>query len=306
MRLMLLGGRLSANVNVYRADGANQFQPSLNAPKNSISTAANAVLTTLRARGQPLPASVAAAGITLLNTESQARDASDLQGRGTEVEITGRLTPGWSITLNAARNQLRQTNILSDSMAFLAGVKPAWENNRTTLEETPAAVATFVRARDGTPQRDFVTNPATFADVYAYGLSVADPFLRGTGKSPFAHIQDTFNAFTSYRFSNDAPRLLRGGRAGIGANHRGPAVIGYDSSNKDAVILGRSAITWSGMLGRRFTLRRGQALDFQINVENILGQEARLPYSATAPGVIVRYLLPRVRHSWTIRGTYSF
>ena len=306
VRLMLLGGRLSANVNVYRADGANQFQPSLNAPKNSISTAANAVLTTLRARGQPLPASVAAAGITLLNTESQARDASDLQGRGTEVEITGRLTPGWSITLNAARNQLRQTNILSDSMAFLAGVKPAWENNRTTLEETPAAVATFVRARDGTPQRDFVTNPATFADVYAYGLSVADPFLRGTGKSPFAHIQDTFNAFTSYRFSNDAPRLLRGGRAGIGANHRGPAVIGYDSSNKDAVILGRSAITWNGMLGRRFTLRRGQALDFQINVENILGQEARLPYSATAPGVIVRYLLPRVRHSWTIRGTYSF
>ena len=83
-------------------------------------------------------------------------------------------------------------------------------------------------------------------------------------------------------------------------------MIGYDSSNKDAVILGRSAITWSGMLGRRFTLRRGQALDFQINVENILGQEARLPYSATAPGVIVRYLLPRVRHSWTIRGTYSF
>ena len=200
VRLMLLGGRLSANVNLYRADGINQFQPSLNAPKNSICTAANAVLTTLRARGQPLPASVTAAGITLLNTESQARDASDLRGRGTEVEITGRLTPGWSITLNVARNELTQTNILSDSMAFLASVKPAWENSRTTLDDTPAAVATFVRSRDGTPQRDFVTNPATFADVYAYGLSVADPFLRGTGKMPFAHVATTFNAFTSYRF----------------------------------------------------------------------------------------------------------
>jgi outer membrane receptor protein involved in Fe transport len=306
VRLMLLGGRLSANVNVYRADGVNQFQPALNAPKNNISTAANAVLATLRARGQPLPASVTAAGITLLNGESQARDASDLAGRGSEIEITGRLAPGWSVTLNAARNQLKQANILSDSMAFLASVKSEWERSTARLDDTPAVVATFVRARDATPQRDFVTNPATFADVYAYGLSVAEPFLRGTGKSPFAHVETTFNAFTSYRFSNHAPRLARGVRAGLGANYRGPAVIGYDAANGDAVIPGRSAITWSGMLGKRFALPRGQSLDLQLNVENIFAQEDRLPYSATAPGNIVRYLLPRVRHSWTLRATYGF
>ncbi len=306
VRLMLLGGRLSANLNVYRADGVNQFQPSLNAPKNNISTASNAALTTLRARGQPLPASVTAAGITLLNTESQARDASDLAGRGTEIEITGRLAPGWSVTLNLARNQLKQANILSDSMAFLGSVKADWEKSTTRLDDTPAVVATFVRTRDATPQRDFVTNPATFADVYAYSLAVAEPFLRGTGKSPFAHVEQTFNTFTSYRFAADAPRFARGVRAGLGANYRGPAVIGYDNANNDAVILGRSAITWSGMLGKRFALRRGQSLDLQLNVENIFGQEARLPYSATAPGVIVRYLLPRVRHSWTMRATYGF
>ena len=306
VRLMVLGGRLSANLNVYRADGVNQFQPALNAPKNNISTAANAVLTTLRARGQPLPAAVTAAGITLLGTESQSRDSSDLAGRGTEIEITGRLAPGWSITLNAARNQLKQANILSDSMAFLGSVKSAWERSTARVDDTPAVVATFVRSRDGTPQRDFVTNPATFADVYAYSLSVADPFLRGTGKTPFAHVEPTFNAFTSYRFANDAPRLARGARAGLGANYRGPAVIGYDAANGDAVIPGHSAITWSGMLGKRFALRRGQSLDLQLNVENIFGQEDRLPYSATAPGVIVRYLLPRVRHSWSLRATYGF
>ena len=306
LRFMLLGGRLSANLNVYRADGVNQFQPALNAPKNNISTASNAALTTLRARGQPLPASVTAAGITLLNSESQARDSSDLAGRGSEIEITGRLAPGWSVTLNVARNQLKQANILSDSMAFLASVKSDWEKSPARLDDTPAVVATFVRTRDATPQRDFVTNPATFADVYAYSLAVADPFLRGTGKSPFAHVEQTFNAFTSYRFANDAPRFVRGVRAGLGANHRGPAVIGYDAANGDAVILGRSAITWSGMLGKRFALRRGQSLDLQLNVENIFGQEARLPYSATAPGVIVRYLLPRVRHNWTMRATYGF
>lgn len=306
-RFMLLGGRLSANVNLYRANGANQFQPALNAPMNNIVTAANAALATLRARGQPLPAAVTAAGITLLSASGDAaRDSSELDGRGTEIEITGRLAPGWSITLNAARNQLKQADILSNSMAFLRGVKSDWERSTARLDDTPAAVATFVRTRDGTPQRDFVTNPATFADVYAYSLSVADPFLRGTGKTPFAHVENVFNAFTSYRFSSDAPRLARGLRAGLGANYRGPAVIGYDSANNDAVILGRSSIVWNAMLGRRLALGRGQSLDLQLNVENVFGQEARLPYSATAPGVIVRYLLPRVRHSWTVRATYGF
>ncbi len=306
VRFILLDGRLSANVNVYRAEGVNQFQPALNAPKNNISTASNAALTTLRAAGQPLPPSVADAGITLLNTESQARDASDLEGSGTEIEITGRLAPGWSVSFNAARNRLKQTNILSDSMAFLASVKSDWENSTRRLDDTPAVVATFVRTRDGTPQRDFVTNPATFADVYAYSLSVAAPFLRGTGKSPFAHVEHTYNLFSSYRFSADAPRYFRGARAGLGANYRGPAVIGYDSGNNDAVILGRSAITWNGMLGKRFALRRGQSLDLQLNVENIFGQEDRLPFSAVDANTVVRYLLPRVRHSWTVRATYGF
>ena len=155
-------------------------------------------------------------------------------------------------------------------MAFLRGVKSDWERSTARLDDTPAVVATCVRTRDGTPQRDFVTNPATFADVYAYTLSAADPFLRGTGKTPFAHVEPTFNAFTSYRFANDAPRLARGVRAGLGANHRGPAVIGYDAANGNSVISGHSAITWSGMLGKRFALRRGQSLDLQLNVEKHL------------------------------------
>ena len=99
------------------------------------------------------------------------------------------------------------------------------------------APRTFIRTRDGTPQPDFATNPATFADVCTCGLAVADPFLRGTGKSPFDHVEQTFKAFTSYRFSKDGPRLLRGGRAGLGANQRGPTVIGYHAANNDAVIL---------------------------------------------------------------------
>ena len=84
-------------------------------------------------------------------------------------------------------------------------------------------------------------------------------------------------------FANGAPRFARGVVVGLGANDRGRAVIGDNSANGAAVILGRSAITWSGMLGKRFALGRGQSLDLQLNVENIFGQEARRPAAATAP-----------------------
>ncbi len=304
VRFNLLGGRLGAAVNQYRAVGANQFQPALNAPKNSVVNAANGALTTLRARGQPLPAIVASHGITLLSTDS--RDASDFVGRGTEIELTGRLARGWSVSVNFSRNQLEQSNIATDVNDFLAAVKPDWATSRTTLDDTLAAVATFVRARDGTPQRDFVTNPATFADVYAYSLSVIDVFNRGTGKAPFTHVGEMANAFTSYRFADDAPSVLKRARVGLGANYRGPAVIGYDATNNDAVILGESSVYLNGMLGKRFPLRRGQALDVQLNVENLLNNNERLPYSAATPGNVVRFILPRVRQTWSLRATYTF
>ena len=304
VRFNLLGGRLGASVNQYRAIGANQFQPALNAPKNSVVNAANSALNTLRARGLPLPKIVADAGLTLLSTDS--RDSSDFVGRGTEFEITGRLARGWNLSLNYARNNLEQSNIAADVNHFLAAVKPEWERNATRLDDTPAAVATFVRTRDATPSRDFVANPATLADVYGYALSVMAPFNRGTGKAPFTHVARTGNAFTSYRFADEAPSVLRRARLGLGANYRGPAVIGYDSAHDDAVILGRSAIIWNAMLGKHFPLIHGRALDLQLNIENLFQNEDLLPYSAASPGNVVRYILPRVRQTWNLRTTFTF
>jgi hypothetical protein len=192
--------------------------------------AANAALNTLRARGQPLPPVVSAAGITLLSTDS--RDSSDFSGRGTRIELTGRLARGWSLSVNYSRNRLEQTNIAADVNGFLADVKPDWEGNLTRLDDTPATVATFVRTRDATPSRDFVTNPATFNDVYGYSVSVIDAFNRGTGKAPFTHVGEMANAFTSYRFAEDAWSSSPRSRIGFGANYRGPAVIGYDCSQR--------------------------------------------------------------------------
>ena len=304
IRFNLFGGRLGASLNQYRAVGANQFQPALNAPKNQVVNAVNPALTTLRARNLPLPKVVSDAGLTQLSTDS--RDASDFAGRGTEIELTGRITRGWSVSLNLSRNRLEQSNIATDVNSFLAAVKPEWEGNATTLDTTPATVATFVRARDGTPQRDFVNHPATLNDVYGYAASVIAVFNRGTGKAPFTHVARMANAFTSYRFAEDGPWLLKRSRIGLGANYRGPAVIGYDSARDDAVILGRSAIFANAMLGKRFPLRRSQAVDVQLNVENVFNNNDRLPYSAASPDNVVRYILPRIRQTWNLRATYTF
>ncbi|EFK96137.1 hypothetical protein LDC_1840, partial [sediment metagenome] len=52
--------------------------------------ALNAILNTLRLTGQPLPASLTALGITQVGT-SKYRETVTSDGRGTEIEITGRL-----------------------------------------------------------------------------------------------------------------------------------------------------------------------------------------------------------------------
>jgi len=305
VRFNLLGGRLGAVVNQYRAVGSNQFQPALNTPMNRIVEAANFALTALSARGQALPGFVASKNITVLNSLN-VRDATDFLGEGTEIELTGRLARGWSISVNLSRNRLQQSNIATDVNAFIAGVKPDWERSSARLDDTAANLATFVRNRDGTPQRDFVTDPATFADVYAYSASVIDVYNRGAGKAPFTHVSQMANAFTSYRFSDGAPSVLKRSRVGLGANYRGPAVIGYDRTNNEAEILGASSVYLNGMLGKRFPLRKGEALDVQLNVENLLNNNDRLPYSAVSAGNIVRYILPRVRQTWSLRASYTF
>lgn len=304
VRFNLLDGRIGATINQYKAKGENQFQPSLGPPRNQIVDAVNPALTTLRSRGLALPQVVASNGIELLNRDS--RDSIDLDGSGTEIELTGRLSRGWSVSVNLSRNKLEQANIATDMNTVLAGLRPEWEGNRTTLETTPDTVATFVRGRDNTPQRDFVTNPATLSDVYGYAVSVIDSFNRGNGKAPLTHVGKMANAFTSYRFADDGPWILRRARIGFGANYRGPAVIGYDRTSNDAVILGKSAVIFNGMVGRRFPLRRGQAIDVQLNIENLFNNEDLLPYSASVPGQPVRWILPRVRQTWSLRATYTF
>ena len=158
-----------------------------------------------------------------------------------------------------------------------------------------------------------MTEPATFS-LFARKLPKSRNYFVACG------LEDVLSYLEVLRFDDEAlaylqslgitpdaaESLLRRARIGMGANYRGPAVIGYDAANEDAVILGRSAIIANLMLGKRFPLRRGQALDLQLNIENLFNNNDRLPYSAAAPGNVVRYILPRVRQTWSMRATYTF
>ena len=77
---------------------------------------------------------------------------------------------------------------------------------------------TICRARDNTPSRDFVLNPASYNDAYDYAVSVMDVVNRGTGKPPFAHVESAFNVFSSYRFDDQTWSILKRSRIGAGAN----------------------------------------------------------------------------------------
>lgn len=305
IRFNLLKGRLSANVNFYENEGLNQFSVPLTAPRSQVVTALNSVLTALRVRGQALPPRLIEAGLTQLGTAAN-RETADKEGEGTEIEIIGRISKGWSISLNYSWNQLVQTNIAPGLNGFLADVKGSWDGNPALLIDTPANVAAFVRTRDNTPSRDFVLNPASFNDVYAYAVSVMNFVNVSSGKPPLAQVESSFNVFTSYRFDEGAWSFLKRSRVGVGANYRGPRVIGYDATKANEAFRGDSSVIANLMLGKRFLLRKGRAIDVQLNIDNVFKEEDLSPYSAVSPGNVVRYIQPSSRFNWTLRTTYIF
>ena len=98
---------------------------------------------------------------------------------------------------------------------------------------------------------------------------------------------------------------LRGLRLGSGAQVYGPRVIGNEIDRPYDYVYSKSYYLVSGSLGYSVKLPRAR-LDLQLNVDNLFRQEDLLPFSATAPGNVVRYMLPRVRNTWALRATYAF
>ena len=304
LRLALREGRLYLNCNLYETNDENRQTNVFVAQQLAMGASVPAIIDTLRIRGQALPASMVAANVNQWTAGNG--HTTDSSGKGGEVELVGTITKNWNMTFNVSRNKLALSNIAPFHNAFIAEVAPAWKGNRTLLEQTPSQVQDYVRARDSTPGRDFVLNPATINDAYEYtALQVAE-MNRSAGQQPMQHQRDSFNVFTSYRFAAAAPALLRQVKAGIGCNYRSAPIIGYDAANANAPVLGQSEFYVNLMLGKSLPLRQGATLDLQLNVQNLLGAEDLLPFNASAPGKILVQRYRTQYRNWTLKTSYRF
>lgn len=302
VRLTLLENRIYLNANYYQTDDANktgQFIPQ----RTALGATIPAVIDTLRITGQPLPASMVAAGADTWTTTFPLQDTS---GDGVEVELVGSVAKNWSVSLNVSRTNVIASNVGPFENAFIAEVASAWKGNATPLDQTPAGLATYVTTRDSTPGRDFTLAPATIKDAYEHAAFVVKDINRAEGQVPMQHLEDSVNLFTSYRFDDGAPALLRKSRIGIGCNYRSAPVIGYDANNGLKPILGRTDFIVNLMLGKSFVAGKGRIIDIQLNVQNLLAEEDMMPFNASVPGETLRMMYPQLFRNWTLKVAYRF
>jgi len=257
--------------------------------------------------GIPLPTKLAERGLEAFETNW---DRWDLEGDGIELEIVGNLTSQWNLSFNYSKNTTIAGSGLAygpDHVAFMEENRSAYDGNLTPLNEEPAGnLRDYINNRDNTPERDFTADPATFNDVYDFAGTVVDDARSGAGRIPFGHNEESFNFFSTYKFSDNMPDLLHNSRIGIGGNYRTAPVIGFDASNDTKEIWGDSFFIARLMLAKRLPLSNGRYLDLQLNVNNLLGEEDLLPYGTRSPDAVERYMFQRTRQSWTLKATFGF
>lgn len=234
-------------------------------------------------------------------------DRWDFVGDGVELELVGNITPQWSMSMNYSQNNIASGEVYApDHLAFVVDNESRYKGNSETVLDTPTALANFVRARDGTPGRNFTTDPATFNDAYEHAVSVVDTVRIAKGKLPFGDTTDQFNFFTSYRFGKNASYQLGNARIGLGASYRSAPVIGYDAANAGQEIFGESTLFWRLMLGKRINLAKQRYLDLQLNWDNMFASDDLVPFGASSPSLVDRYRYSRNLETWTVRATYGF
>ena len=304
VRFNLADNRVYLSVNRYTTDDKNSRTGAFVQQQTGLTPVVTAIVDTLLVLKRPLPASMVAAGVTAWSGGNGM--TVDVKGKGTEIELVGRLGRGWSVSFNASEATQALSNVAPFQNGFFQETKPAWDGNATPLTDTPTAVQTYVRTRDNTPNRDFTLNPATINDAFDFAALMIDEINRSDGQQPLQQIERSINVFTSYRFAETGTRFLKGVRIGAGANYRSAPVIGYDGANNNATIRGDSNLLVNAMLGKTFKLTLGRTIDVQLNVQNLFGVEGMAPFSATSPSQVIVFNYPRLRRTFDLRASYRF
>lgn len=185
----------------------------------------------------------------------QVRDTQTLTGKGNELEVTANLTPGWRLTFNVAQTEQKLTDLLIRNLAYI-------ESHRA---EFMANGSTPIDATGVLPQGAPVSRAVEELD----NLLLAGRLAEGQTRRQLREY--TANIFTTYNLSGIS-RFWRKFTVGVGAQYRGDAVVGYDTSKNNAPIHGGEYVLFNGMLRFQQTLWR-QKLRFQFNIDNMFNED---------------------------------
>lgn len=224
------------------------------------------------------------------STPSTLAVTGDTSSKGTEYELTAQPTPGWNITINAAKTSAIRQNLASSFAA--------WVDARNTFYQGPAGnVRLWNGSRDQQTVRS-VWNTEFYAYYQLFRLQEnADvPELR-----PWR-----VNLVSNYDFRNG---ILKGASIGGAYRWQDKIVVGYPVANGTFDIShpykGKAESTvdlWIGYerrLGKRYTWRG------QINVRNVFADNELIPITVQGDGSPATSRIPEPRVI-TFTNTFKF
>lgn len=277
IRLSLLDNRISASIARYETEESNTSVGRDNAFINAI----NSIWQTI--------------GRVDLFAESSSRDSQGTKGEGWEYEVTANPLPRWRLSANFSETEQVTSGIQPRNGAYVEANRARWQQSAgvplqivggavPTIDQTtgqPSTVATAIRTIDG---------------LYA-------GFRQSEGQSRRQLRRYNGNIFTSYTFSPGAG-WLRDLTVGGGANYRGKAVVGYDTSRGNAPLYGSAYTLVNAMVARNFRLGERTRMRLQLNIDNLLGEKDLLVADADQNRVYrVIFQAPR---RWSVSSTFTF
>lgn len=219
----------------------------------------------------------------------------DTMSKGTEYELTAKLTKSWDLTLNASHDSATRTNV--------GGSLADWVNARTAVYNGPA----------GDIRYWWAGSTDTIRSVWnAQFLSAWKLLLLQQGADVPELRPWRFNVVSNYRFTKGR---LRGFNVGGGYRWQDGVVIGYplmkdpstgdETFNLSSPYKGPSEGNLDLWVGYRRKLTAKIDWNIQLNIRNAFASKKLIPISAQPDGTPAAYRIPELT-TWFVTNTFTF
>jgi len=278
VRLSLLDNRISASLARYKTAEVNTSVGRDNAYINAI----NSIWQTI--------------GRVDLFADAASRDSQSTKGEGWEYEITANPTARWRLSANYSETEQVTSNIQPRNGAYVEANRARWQASATLPLQIVGAGVPTTDATTGQPST-VATAIRSIDDLYA-------GFRQAEGQSRRQLRRYNGNFFSTYTLGNGAGRWLSDLTLGGGVNHRGKAVVGYDTTRNNAPLYGGAYTLWNLMLAKNFRLGQTTRLRVQFNLDNALDEDE--PITVDADQVRAYRVILQTPRRWSITSTLTF